>query len=62
LTEREKDGVLQPSDTDAKTGQNIFDVLQSIPPDAKVPDASKMEDYNTLPDFVDLDITEEIVE
>jgi hypothetical protein len=44
LTEREKGGVLQPSDRDAKTGENIFDVLQSKYPDARVPDASKMED------------------
>jgi hypothetical protein len=62
LTEREKGCVLKPRDRDDKTGENIFNVLQSKHTDARVPDASEMEDYETLPDFVDLDITEEIVE
>jgi hypothetical protein len=50
------------SNTNAKTGKNIFDVLQSKHPAARFPEASKMEDYDTLIDFVDLDITEEIIE
>jgi hypothetical protein len=62
LTEREKGGILQPSNTDAKTGENIFDVLQSTHHAAMVLDTSEMEDYKTLPDFVNLDITKEIIE
>jgi hypothetical protein len=30
-------------------------------PNAQVPDASKMLDYEALPVFVDLDITEEFI-
>jgi hypothetical protein len=62
LTEREKGGVLLPGDTDEKTGETIFDVLKSKHPAARVPEASEMEDYDILPDFVDVDITEDIVE
>jgi hypothetical protein len=62
LTEREKGGVLLPGDTDEKTGENIFDVLKSKHPDAVIPDPSEMEDYEILPDFVDLDVTEDTVE
>ncbi len=62
LTEREKGGVLLPGDTDEKTGENIFDVLKSKHPAATDPDPSEMEDYEILPDFVDLDVTEDTVE
>jgi hypothetical protein len=62
LTEREKGGVLLPSDLDSKTNEPVIDVLRSKHPDAKVPDISVLEEYETVPDFVDLDITEETVE
>ena len=55
-------GVLLPGETDEKTGETIFDVLKSKHPAARVPEASEMEDYDILPDFVDVDITEDIVE
>ncbi len=62
LTDREKGGVLLPDDVDEKTGESVIDVLQSKHPDAQVPDAAELEDYETVPNFVDLDITKEVVE
>jgi hypothetical protein len=62
LTEREKDGVVQlSSTTDAKSGDNLFDIILSKHHATWVLDPSKMEDYETLPDFVHLDIIKEIV-
>jgi xanthine dehydrogenase molybdopterin-binding subunit B len=60
--EGEKGGALLPEDKDDKTGDTVLDVLQSKHPAARVPDTSIMEEYNTLPDFVEIDITEEVVE
>jgi di/tripeptidase len=61
VTKQEKGGVLIPEDTDEKTGKKVIDVLRSKHPDARVPDASELENYETVPDFVDLDITNEVV-
>jgi hypothetical protein len=61
VTEGEKGGVLLPDNMDAKPGEWVIDVLQSKHPDARVPEASKLEDYRTIPDFVDLDITEKVI-
>ena len=47
---------------DSKPNEPVIDVLRSKHPDAKVPDISVLEEYETVPDFVDLDITEETVE
>ena len=55
-------GVLLPNDLDAKTNEPVIDVLKSKHPDARVPDVSTFEDYETLSDLVELDITEETVE
>jgi hypothetical protein len=63
VSEREKGGVLLPDNVDEKTGERIIgDVIQSKHSDARVPDASELEDYKIRPDFVDLDITKEVVE
>ena len=62
ITEREMGGVLLPDYRDEKTGDTVLDVLQSKHPDARVPDTSVMEEYATLPDLVEIDITEEVVE
>jgi hypothetical protein len=62
ITEREKGGVLLPNEVDAKTGEYVIDVLKAKRPDAWIPDASKLDDYEETPNFVDLDITKEVVE
>jgi hypothetical protein len=62
LTEREKGGILYPDDTDEKSGTSVISVLESKHPDARIPDADAMPAYPTLPDFVDLDITEDSIE
>jgi hypothetical protein len=54
LTKQEKGGVLLPDDRDEKTGETILDVLQSKHPDARAPDTSVMEEYDTLPDLVEI--------
>jgi hypothetical protein len=62
LTNREVGGILLPSNTDKKTGLLVAKVLASKDPNARIPDANKLSDYDELPDFADLDITEDVVE
>jgi hypothetical protein len=62
LTNREKGGILMPGDIDEKTGDSVANVLKSKHPDARVPDASLLPTYSETPDFVDLSITEDVVE
>ena len=62
LTEREKGGILMPIDTDEKSGDSVEAVLKSKHPDARTPTAETLPKYNNLPDFVDVDITEDSVE
>jgi len=62
LTEREKGGVFMPDEIDEKTGDTVEEVLQSKHPDARNVDPSFLPEYEEIPDFVDLDITEEVVE
>jgi hypothetical protein len=51
-----------PSDTDEKTGLKVAEVLASKHPDARIPDTDKLPEYDEVPDFADLDITEDVVE
>jgi hypothetical protein len=60
ITEREMGGILQPDERDAKTGDTVLEVLESKHPDAKIPDASDFQAYDSLPELVELDITEEV--
>jgi hypothetical protein len=62
LTEREKGGILYPDDIDEKTGKTVQSVLESKHPDARTPGVDALTDYPFLPDFVDLDITEDSIE
>ncbi len=62
LTERDGGEIMLPDEIDAKTGDTVLDVLQSKHPDMRVPDIALMEEYDTLPDFVELDITADTVE
>ena len=60
ITEREKGGILLPDEKDEKTGDTVLEVLQSKHPDARPPDAENFKAYETCPDLLDLDITEEV--
>jgi hypothetical protein len=51
-----------PAEVDEKTDDLVAEVLESKHPSAKTPDVSVLTDYPRLPDFVDLDITDEAVE
>ena len=62
LTESEKGSILQPSDTDAKSGESVGDVLRSKHPAARVPDVDLLHSYPETPAFVDVDITADVVE
>jgi hypothetical protein len=62
LTEREKGGILYPDDIDEKSGDTVQSVLESKHPDARIPGVDALTDYPFLPDFVDLDITEDTIE
>jgi len=55
-------GVMLPEEIDNKTGDTVKEVLESKHPNLRVPDISLMEEYETLPDHVDLDITADTVE
>ena len=61
VTGREKGGVLHPTDIDAKTGKPVAEVLESKHP---VPMDTKSEDlqgFETVPEMLDIEITEETV-
>ena len=62
LTDRGKGGILMPADTDEKSGDSVETVLKSKHPDARTPTAENLQKYTNLPDFVDIDITEDSVE
>jgi hypothetical protein len=62
LTEREKGGILYPDDIDEKSGNTVQSVLESKHPNARILRVDALTDYPFLPDFVDLDITEDTIE
>ncbi len=47
---------------DTKTGEYVIDVFKAKHLDAQILDASELEDDKKTPNFVDLDITEKVVE
>jgi hypothetical protein len=49
-------GVLPPDDLDWKTNEPSIDVLRSKHPNARIPDISVLEEYEILPDLVEVDI------
>jgi hypothetical protein len=49
-------------DIDERTGTSVMLVLESKHPDARIPDADDLPANQILPDFVDLDITEDSIE
>jgi len=58
----EKGGVLLLDDIDEKTGLSVEKVLESKHPDACTPDLPFFNDYKSMPEFVDVHITEDTVE
>jgi hypothetical protein len=61
LTDREKGGILQPTDIDEKTGDSVKTVLRSKHPDARIPKPESLPHYAHTPDFVKVDITADAV-
>jgi hypothetical protein len=57
LTDREKGGILQPTNIDEKTGDSVEKVLRSKHPDARIPKPESLPHYAYTPDFVEVDIT-----
>jgi hypothetical protein len=51
-----------PDNMDKKTGDPVTTVLQSKHPNDRMSDASMYPVYEDMPYFIDLDITEDIVE
>ena len=62
LTEREKGGVLLPDDICSKTGLRVADVLDSKHPNTREPEPDALHQYESLPEFIDVDVTEDAVE
>jgi hypothetical protein len=62
ITKQEKGRILLLDDIDAKTGYTNMELLQSKHPDAQhMPDACDLKVYGNTPDFIELDITEEVI-
>jgi hypothetical protein len=61
LTEWEKGGILSPDDINEKSGNPVQSVLESKYPDVQIPGADALTGYLFLPDFVDLNITEDTI-
>jgi hypothetical protein len=61
LTEREKGGILYLDDIDENSGDTVQSVLESKHPDAWTPGVNALTGYPFIPDFVDLDITEDTI-
>ena len=61
LTNTETGGVLMPSEIDEKSGLSVEEVLHSKHLDARTPGTNLFPQFAELPDFVDLDITEDVV-
>jgi hypothetical protein len=62
ITDREMGGVLLPDDKCSKTGLPVSDVLDSKHPMVRVPDANALPHYEELPEFIEVDVTEDSVE
>jgi hypothetical protein len=62
LTVTEIAGVLMPDEIDMKSGDSVAEALASKHPEARIPDAHNLPTYSETPDFVDVDITESVVE
>jgi hypothetical protein len=62
LTERDQGGILFPQDTDKKSGDTVLETLKSKHPDATTPEASTLNPYSNVPDFNDINVTEDEVE
>ena len=62
LTATQMGSVLLPDHIDEKTGSSVTEILQSKHPGARTLEGSMLPSYDTLPDFVTLDITERVVE
>jgi hypothetical protein len=62
LTERDQGGILFPNETDEKSGDTVLETLKSKHPDATIPAASTLHPYSEVPDFNDIDVTEDVVE
>eukprot|EP00957_Ditylum_brightwellii_P053678 4067191-Ditylum_brightwellii.AAC.1 len=59
ITGRDKSGLLQPTDDDSKTGKPVSKVLLSKHPmQSQLPEAA-LEEYDTLPDLINIDVTED---
>ena len=61
-TDGDTGGVLLPADRDEKSGDPISEALSSKHPDARVTDPATLRQHEELPDFADLDITNQVVE
>jgi hypothetical protein len=62
LIETEVAGVLMPNETDPKSGDSVAEALASKHPEARTPDVCNLPTYSETPDFVDVDITESVVQ
>jgi hypothetical protein len=62
IANSKKGGVLMPNDIDGKTGMLVKDALEAKHPDSRDLDVLQWEEYDQMPAFVDIDITEDSVE
>ena len=62
ITERDKGGVIQPTDLCNKTGDRVMGVLHTKHPDSRPPTAASLDTYpDRPPELVPVDITDNTV-
>jgi hypothetical protein len=62
ITERDIGGVLLPDDKCSKTGLPVAEVLESKHPHAREPNVNTLPHNKTVPEFIEVDLTEDAVE
>eukprot|EP00957_Ditylum_brightwellii_P043798 3321436-Ditylum_brightwellii.AAC.1 len=61
ITGRDKGGLLQPTDVNSKTGKPVSEVLLSKHPAQSQPPEAALEEYDTLPALIDINVMEDVV-
>eukprot|EP00957_Ditylum_brightwellii_P056427 4277166-Ditylum_brightwellii.AAC.1 len=62
LTGRDKGELLQPTDINSKTGKPVNEVLLSKHPAQSQPPEAALEEYDTLPALININVTEDAVQ
>eukprot|EP00957_Ditylum_brightwellii_P067559 5128985-Ditylum_brightwellii.AAC.1 len=62
LTGREKGGLLAPDERCTKSGELVSDVLRSKHPEPVEPEVDALQEFESVPAFMDVNVTASVVE